>query len=102
MHVFSKQPSEEFLIEGDFSKDIGSGETIVLGTSTVVAEDKTGTADSSVLDQSAKAISSSLKGLVIRVKAGAEDKSPYKITFVIITSLNNKWELDVVMGVSEG
>jgi hypothetical protein len=94
----SKQPSEKYFIEADFSKVWMSGDSVTLASSSVVAvnnadEDKT----SEVIEAGDTAVSTSGKGLVIRVKAGSVAESPYKITAKIMTSLGNEWELDIPM-----
>ena len=106
MDMFTKQSYEEFYVAGDFSEDkdgndlLASGETIVLGSSVVAAEDEDGTDVSSiVLDQLTKTVSGSQ--LKILCKAGAAASSPYKITFRIVTSLGNKYEIDVRMVIEE-
>ena len=106
MDMFTKQTYEEFYIAGDFSEDedgndiLDSGETIVLASSTVAAEDKDGTdVSSTVLDQSTKTVDGSQ--LKMLCKAGAEASSPYKITFKAVTSSGNKYEIDVRMNIEE-
>lgn len=96
---FEKQVWESWIVSADFSDDLVTGETIVLATSTVTATDKTGTLDATVLDQSGKAVSGSL--LQIRVQAGTEALSMYKITFKAITSMSNQYELDINMKVKD-
>jgi len=94
----SKQPSEEYLIEADFSKVWISGDSVTLASCTFTAVDKTG-ADktSTVTDQTTLAASSSGKGIVVRVKGGEVASSPYKLTAKIKTGLNQRWELDIPM-----
>jgi len=97
-NVFSKQASEKFYIEADFSLVMTSGETVDLTNSSVTAKDKDGADKSStVLDSATKAVSSSDKGLVIRVQAGSVSESPYKLTFLLLTQQGSTWELDVMM-----
>ena len=97
---FSKQPSEKFYVAGEFRKVLEYGETLVLASCTVAAEDKDA-ADmgTTVLDQATKAVDGTQ--LKIRCQAGAENKSPYKITFLATTSNGNVWEVDVEMEIEE-
>jgi len=97
---FTKQNSETFFISADFTDVLETGETITVGSSSAVAEDSTGTvATSDVIEAGSLAVSGSQ--LKVKVKAGTEALSPYKITFKAVTSLNNIWEKDVEMGIRE-
>lgn len=94
--IFEKQPWEEFSIWGDFINNAATGETAKLSSSSVIAEDKDGIDVSiTVLDQAAIAVSGTQ--LKVKVRAGTANVSPYKITFKIGTSLENQWEVDVMM-----
>lgn len=95
---FTKTSWESWVIAGNFTKDLESGETIVLATSTVTATDSDGVAAPSVLDQSYKAVSGGY--LQIRVQAGT-DGEVYTIEFKAITSLSNKFELEIEMKVKD-
>jgi len=98
---FKKQPYEQFFLGADFSNVIDTtSESIVLATSTIIGVDVSGDADATVFDISSKAIEDDTI-LKVRVYAGTEAKSPYKFTFRIITTLNNKWEKDILMKVEE-
>lgn len=96
IHRFEKEPWESYLISGDFQNVIeDSGESIVLGSSTVTAVDKDGTdASADILDGAPSTLGDYL---TIRVKEGTLANSPYEITFRITTTLGNKWEMDVEM-----
>lgn len=94
METIRKQAYEEFTIAGDFVDQAESGETAILAGSEVFAVDKDGVdVKATLLDQATKAVDGTQ--LRIKLRAGAEDKSPYKITFKIVTSAANKWEIDV-------
>ena len=104
-HRFTKQIGEKFYIEADFSDNIASTETVVIGNSSVTATDALGVNVSfgqpnAVLTDTL-AVSASGDGLIVRVTAGAEATSPYKITFLMETSLGNVWELDVQMTIAQ-
>jgi len=100
LEYFTKQPYETFMVAADFSADLDTGETITEGTSDVIAEDKNGDdATSDVLTIGAKVVDEGL--LKIRVKDGTENLTPYKITFRAVTSLVNKYELDISMRIKE-
>ena len=97
---FTKQNSETFFISADYSDVLETGETIIVGSSTVVAEDVAGVvATADVLTGGSIAVSGDT--LKIKVKEGTEALSPYKITFKAVTSLGNTWEKDVSMEIVE-
>jgi len=94
----SKQPSEEYYIEADYSRVWVTGESVTLASSTITAvnkadEDKT----ADVLDVSTHAVAPSGKGVVVRIRAGLVAESPYIITSKIKTSGGQRWELDMEM-----
>lgn len=96
---FTKQPAEAFTIAGDFVNVLETGETIVIGSSTVTALDVDEVDSTSiVLDGAASVDTTRLKQ---KVQAGVEANSPYKITFLAVTSLGNAFEIDVFMEVEE-
>jgi len=98
---FRKQPYEQFFLAADFYKVMDTDlEDIDLTNSTVVAEDVSGDLDDTVFDIGSKAIESDTR-LKVRVYAGTEAKSPYKFTFKIVTTQNNKWEKDISMRVED-
>lgn len=92
-----KQPYEEFTISSNFARNLLSGETIVSQTvSAVTATGEDATAD--ILESPSNDGASKV---LVKIKAGEETKSPYKITFRCVTSLTNKWENDVLLKVKE-
>jgi hypothetical protein len=98
LESFSKQPYEEFVIAGEFSSVLETGETLLNPTMTAVNK-KTGVDTSSeVIESGTVAVSGSQ--VVGRVKAGV-DKEQHKITIRTETSLSNKWEIDVIMKIKE-
>lgn len=100
METIRKQGYEEFTIAGDFTDQAESGEEAVLIGSVVLAEDSEGgDVGTTLLDQATKAVSGTQ--LRIKLRAGDEDHSPYKITFKIVTTLGNKWEIDVACRLKE-
>ena len=99
-NAFDKQSYEEFVIAGDFSTVMAASESITLATSTVTAVDKNGD------DATADVIESGTESVVghqlrARCKGGTEDLTPYQITFKIVTSIFNKWEIDIIMNIEE-
>ena len=102
---FFKQPYESMVPYGGFTNVMEDGETITLGSSTVTAMDVSEDDASGDILSGSPAIYDDDDGnpfrLGIRVVAGEEAKSPYKITFKILTSLNNKWEVDCFLNVEE-
>jgi nitrogen fixation protein FixH len=100
MDTIKKQAYEEFTIAGDFVDQAESGETAVLVGSEILAIDKDGVdVKATLLDQATKAVDDTQ--LKIKLRAGTADKSPYKITFKIVTSAGNRWEIDVSCRVKE-
>lgn len=111
--TFWKQPWETYLIGGDFSRVLETGEEIVALTSDIVAVDKDGTdVSSTVLDNSYKTVSTAdaddidvtpvTNGMLMtRVQAGTEDAMPYKITFKGVTNADNQFETDVTMKIKD-
>lgn len=97
---FSKQSYESFVVSANFENNMESSEDLVLASCSVTATDSDGAdASSTVLEDGSIQVSG--QALQIRVKAGAEANSPYKITFKAVTDLDNKWEKDVQMTISE-
>lgn len=108
MEEFEKQSWEKFPIYGSILNVQDPTETVVLATSTVAAVDNAGAdVSTTVLDSATKVLGTDPDGsysdnmLGIKVQAGEEDKSKYKITFKMITSLGNQYEVDVKMKVKE-
>lgn len=100
MDKVEKQGYESFKIDSDFVNVLVEDESIILANSSVIAVDKDGVdASSEVLDVSTLAVFGSK--LVVRVRAGDEAHSPYKITFYAQTDLLNKWEIDVRLRIRE-
>lgn len=100
MDSFKKQSWEEWRVAGSFSKMALTGEAAVSAGSTITAMDKNGDdATSDIVDAGYKVVDGTK--LWGRVKNGAAAKSPYKMTFKIVTSLGNKFEVDVRVKVKE-
>lgn len=98
---FKKQPYEQFFLGADFVNVLDTDvEDIDLANSSVTAVDVSGDTDNSVFDVSSLAVESNTI-LKVRIYAGTEAKSPYKFTFRIVTTQNNKWEKDIQMEVEE-
>lgn len=100
MDTLTKQIWEEFIIAGDFIDQAGTGEQAVLIGSEVLAEDKDGAnVETTLLDQTTKAVDGTQ--LQIKLRAGTEGASPYKVTWRILTSLGNRWEIDAKIKIKE-
>lgn len=98
---FQKQPYEQFFLGAEFANVIDTDlEDIDLPNSTITAIDVSEDTDDTVLDIGSKAVESD-SILKVRVTAGTAAKSPYKFTFRIVTTLNNKWEKDINMVVED-
>jgi len=108
---FTKQNYEQWFISGDLMTINGSlleeGENIDLTNTTITAIDKDGEdATADVLQLTTKAICDSPDGgtnnaVKVRVQAGVEDLSAYKITFRIPTDRDNRFEIDVKQKIKE-
>lgn len=103
---FRKQPNEIFPIYGSILLNQGSGETVDLAESTITVVDKDGTdVTATILDITSKQIFTDPDGnypnnaVAVVVRAGTAAASPYKITFLLVTSTGNTWEVDVKMAV---
>ena len=98
---FEKRPYESCFLAANFANVMDTSvETIVLGSSSVVALDSAGDVDNTVLNIGTLAIEDITK-LKVRILAGVEALSPYSYIFKIITSQNNKWEKDIQMSVED-
>ena len=100
LEKITKQGWESFPVAGDFTKVAEAGELAVLVGSSVLAEDKDGTdVTTTVTDQTSLAVDGTQ--LRIQIKAGTEAASPYKITFRMLTSIDNKYEVDFNLAIKE-
>ena len=98
---FTKQPYEEFYWGADFNEVVDTdNESILLGSSSIVAVDTADTEDDTVYYIGTLVIINSTI-LAVRVKAGIAASSPYKLTYKIVTSAGNKYEKDILMTVEE-
>ncbi len=98
----TKQSYETFIIAVDFGNNMTTDEELVLASCDVSAMKSGGVAGdstSTVLTVAQKAVDGTL--LQIRVKAGVEADSPYKITFKGVTDLANQWEKDINLTIEE-
>jgi len=108
---FQKQNYEQWFISADLMTTDGAlleeGENIDLENTTITAIDKDGEdATSDVLQIATKALTDSPDGgtnnaVKVRVQAGVEDLSSYKITFRIPTDRDNRFEIDLKMKLKE-
>lgn len=109
VETFTKQSREQFTIWGSILDVQETSETVTLGSSTVTVTDKDGKDAGEVVDQSSKIVDTDPDGtagetnnmLGIKVRNGEAAKSPYWITFLMVTSASNTWEVDVKMKVKE-
>ena len=106
----TKQSWEEYFIAGSILNVQKDGtETVVLLTSSIEAVDKNGDdALATVIDAATKKLDSDPDGsysdnmLAVRCKAGSETSgSPYVVTFKMITTEGNKWEVDMKLVIKE-
>lgn len=104
---FTKQSWEKFPIWGSIKDVQEDDEKVVLAQSTVTVTDKDGKDAGEVLDQSSKVLgddpdtSLTENMLGIKVREGTKTKSPYWITFKMVTTSGNQWEVDTKMKVKD-
>ena len=103
-----KQAWEAFFISGSILKVQTDTETIVVGNSLVLAEDKNGDdVSTTFLDQTTIIVMDDPKGtltnnqLAMRIRNGTKALSPYKVTFRMETDEGNKWEVDREVNVTD-
>lgn len=118
MADITKQSYEEFRIHADFGLNMEAGEALVVGSCTVVCEDKDGTdVTSALLDATTMAVINANaiddpdspglgvpdSALQVLIRAGSQTAEPYKFTFKGVTDLTppNKWELDISCRIRE-
>jgi hypothetical protein len=117
MADISKQSYEEFRIHADFGLNMEDGEALVVGSCSVVCEDKAGEdVTSTLLDIATMAVinadatdadppGSGVENgaLQVLIRAGSEALSQYKFTFYGVTDLTppNKWEKDITLKIKE-
>lgn len=102
IETFEKQTWERWPVWGSILDVQNSTETVVLNTSFAKAMDKDGNLVSDTfLDQATKQLGSDPDGtytdnmLGIRCQGGSVLASPYYITFYMVTSEGNHYEVDV-------
>ena len=102
VETFEKQTWEIWTVWGSILNVQEATETVVLNTSSVSAMDKDGNnVSSTFLDQGSKALGDDPDGsysdnlLGMKCRGGDLDKSPYHITFYMVTTLGNQYEVDV-------
>lgn len=100
LEEFSKQPNEKFMIWGDITDVIESGDSIKAASSSLTAVTSIGTDVTATVIDSTAATASGYK-FGSRVQAGTEAQSPYQITFNIYTTNGDKFEIDVKMKIED-
>ena len=97
----TKQGYDSFLLTANFSANMRTGDTMILGNTVMTATDKEGDdATSAILTVGDKAISGTR--LQVRIKAGTEALSPFVVRFLTgITTLGDQWEKDVQVRIKE-
>lgn len=101
-----KQPSEVFPIGFDFGGRMDSDIPEIINNPTditITAVDNTDSdATSVIIEEITKQINpDNLTEAVVKIKAGTEAKSPYKITCKIVTSESNTLEGDALLYVKD-
>jgi len=97
-----KQSYEAYFVYSNFAPVMSDGETIFSYTVTVV--DKEGTDSTSIIietDSEQPGTGEDIFKLFFRIQAGVQSLSPYKFTSRIVTSTDNKWEVDGIIEVKE-
>ena len=93
LETIYKQPNESYPVFADFVNVLATGETLVIGDSSVVVLNSAGADVTTDLCQGLS-VSDTTKLKTLLKKAGTEAASPYKITFSAKTSLGNTYEID--------
>lgn len=97
--TITKYVWEEFPLSGDFRKaPAEAGEEVVKDTSSIVAVDKSGAdATNDLLDITTKAVAGTR--LSAQCRNGDPSKSPYLVSFKMVTTLGNKYQtrLEVIV-----
>lgn len=103
-----KQPWESWFVWGSILSVQEATETVIAGTSQVLAMDKDGKdAQGELVDRTTITTGSDPNGayadnmLGVRLKGGDPSKSPYHITFKMVTSLDNQYECEMKIKVKE-
>jgi hypothetical protein len=91
LETIYKQPDESYPVYADFVNVLATGETLLIPGCDVLVEDSAG-ADVTVSLVSGLAVQGTK--LKTQLIGGAEEASPYKITFQAVTSLGNVYEID--------
>ena len=97
-----KQARETFSVYGGILNVAATGETIIIGSSSVLCADNSGAAALDLLSGSPSVSTDGLK-LYQRIAAskGTEALSPYVLTFLMGTSDNNLYEKDVFLYIKD-
>jgi len=98
LESFTKQPYEEFMIAGEFTSVLATGETLSSPAASAINGKTKVDTTSAVLEIGTLVVSGTQ--VQVRCKAGI-DKETHKITIRTETSAGNKWEIDVNMKVKE-
>jgi hypothetical protein len=98
MNKVKKQGYEAFVISADFRKVLTTGETV--SNVDALAEDVDGLDVTATFINAITVNHDDTKGFC-QIQGGDEDLSPYKVTFRVVTSASNQWELDVFVEVEE-
>lgn len=107
MADIEKQPYESFVIAGSILSVMETAEVVLVGSSTVTATDTDGLdVSTTFLDQTSIVVGDDPDGgtdnaLEVRIRAGSEAGSPYKVTFQMTTDLTNQYEVDRTVKVKE-
>ena len=88
-----KQPSEAYPVYADFVNVLAAAETIVIASCSVTVEDAAGTDVTTDMVQGLS-VQDTTKLKTTLKAAGTEAASPYKITFIAVTSDGNTYEID--------
>lgn len=94
VNEFTKQPSEKYPVSIDFSNSLGSGETISSIEVSAVNLSTNEDATSSIVDSSTN--NDDTVGITVK---GGVNKTVYKITTKVTSSLTNIYEEDLFMNV---
>lgn len=101
LESFTKQGYDSFLLTANFSRNMRTGDTLILGNTVITAKDKEGDdATAAILTMGDKAVSG--MRLQVRIKAGTQALSPFVVRYLTgTTTLGDQWEKDIKVKIKE-
>lgn len=93
--MFKKQPYEYFPVSGDFRRVMPEAEGDTISSQVVSAVDSSGAdATATILENASIGTGEDYQKVFVYLKDGTSAGSPYTVTFKIVTTAGNKWQID--------